>query len=45
MTGDEEDDYYSEDKITNVYYDDDVYFIFNHKSDFSKAAIQTLEDV
>ena len=30
MTGDEEDDYYSNDKDINVFYDDDVYFTFNH---------------
>lgn len=45
MTGDEEDDYYSNDKDINVFYDDDVYFTFNHQYDPTVAAIQTLDDI
>jgi hypothetical protein len=30
MTGDEQDDFYSNDKDINVFFDDDVYFTFNH---------------
>lgn len=39
MTGDEQDDFYSNDKDINVFFDDDVYFTFNHQIEPSKAAI------
>jgi hypothetical protein len=45
MTGDEGDDFYSNDKDINVFFDDDVYFTFNHQTDSSIAAIQTLDDI
>ena len=41
----EQDDYFSTDKDTHVFFDDDVYFTFNHNLDSTKAAIQSLDDI
>ena len=39
MTGDEQDDIYANDKDINVFFDDEVYFTFNHQAEPTKAAI------
>ena len=39
VTGASEDDHFSPDKDTNVFYDDEIYFTFNHQSNPTIAAI------
>jgi len=39
VTGSEEDDIYHPDKDTNVFYDDEIYFTFNHETNPTLAAI------
>ena len=45
MTGTSEDDHFSLDKDTNVFYDDEIYFTFNHMTNPTISAIQNIDEV